>query len=112
MLKPEIGSRKYSIDMQGEKLAACNVSIRIMEIISYLVLIIQSDDGRAITNANKLKLHLSSVLQPSSVELRIQKLKFHLLRTQSLKVLPLKPGIGQYIAGHACSAYCQVFLPG
>ena len=31
-------------------------------------------------------------------ELRTQKLKSHLLRTQSLKVLPLKPGVGQYIA--------------
>ena len=31
----------------------------------------------------------------------MQKLKSHLLRTQSLKVLPLKPGVGQYIAIHA-----------
>ena len=36
-----------------------------------------------------------------SGELRTKKLKSHLLRTQSLKVLPLKPGIGQYIALHA-----------
>ena len=26
----------------------------------------------------------------------MQKLQFHLLRTQSLKRLPLKPGVGQY----------------
>ena len=36
-----------------------------------------------------------------SWELRTQKLKSHLLRTQNLKVLPLKPGVGQYIAIHA-----------
>ena len=33
-----------------------------------------------------------------SGELRTQKLKSHLMRTQSLKVLPLKPGVGKYIA--------------
>ena len=31
----------------------------------------------------------------------MQKLKSHLVRTQSLNVLPLKPGVGQYIAIHA-----------
>ena len=45
---------------------------------------------------------------PRSGELRTQKLKSHLVRTQSLYVLPLKPGVGQYIAIHA---YCQRFLP-
>ena len=35
---------------------------------------------------------------PRSGELRMQKLKSHLVRTQSLNVLPLKPGVGQYIA--------------
>ena len=38
---------------------------------------------------------------PRSGELRTQKLKSHLLRTQSLKVLPLKPEVGQYIVIHA-----------
>ena len=36
-----------------------------------------------------------------SGELRTQKLMSHLVRTQSLNVLPLKPGAGQYIAIHA-----------
>ena len=31
----------------------------------------------------------------------MQKLKSHLVRTQSLNILPLKPGVGQYIAIHA-----------
>ena len=35
---------------------------------------------------------------PCSGELRTQKLKSHLVRTQSLNVLPLKPGVSQYIA--------------
>ena len=38
---------------------------------------------------------------PHSGELRTQKLKSHLMRTQSLNVLPLKPGVGQYISIHA-----------
>ena len=39
--------------------------------------------------------------RPRSGELRTQKLKSLLVRTQSLSVLPLKPGVGQYIAIHA-----------
>ena len=39
--------------------------------------------------------------EPRSGELRTQKLKSHLVRTQSLNVLPLKPEVGQYIAIHA-----------
>ena len=33
--------------------------------------------------------------------MRTQKLMSHLVRIQSLNVLPLKPGVGQYIAVHA-----------
>ena len=43
----------------------------------------------------------SSGLPPRSGELRTQKFKCHLMRTQSLEVLFLKPGVGQYIAMHA-----------
>ena len=39
--------------------------------------------------------------RPRSGELRTQTLKSHVVRTQSLKVLPLKPGVDQYIAIHA-----------
>ena len=35
---------------------------------------------------------------PHGGELRTQKLKSHLVRTQSLNVLPLKPRVGQYLA--------------
>ena len=38
---------------------------------------------------------------PRRGELRTQKLKSHLVRAQSLNFLPLKPGVGQYIAIHA-----------
>ena len=47
---------------------------------------------------------------PRSGELRTEKLKSHLLRTQSLKVLPLKPGVGQYIALHATLTARDFFL--
>ena len=45
-----------------------------------------------------------------SGELRTQKLKSHLVRTQSLNVLPLKPGIGQYIAIYATLTARDFFL--
>ena len=47
---------------------------------------------------------------PRRGELRTQKLKSDLVRTQSLNVLPLKPGVGQYIAEHATLAARDFFL--
>ena len=49
-------------------------------------------------------------LIPHSGELRTQKLKSHSVRTQSLNVLPLKPGVGQYIAIHATRTARNFFL--
>ena len=40
----------------------------------------------------------------------MQKLKSHLVRTQSLNVLPLKPGVGQYISVHATLTARDFFL--
>ena len=48
--------------------------------------------------------------QPCSWELRTMKLKFHLMRTRSLNLLPLKPGVGQYIAMHATLTARDFFL--
>ena len=39
--------------------------------------------------------------QPRSGELRTQKLNSHLVRTQNLNIIPLKSGVGQFIAIHA-----------
>ena len=47
---------------------------------------------------------------PRSGELRTQKLKSPLVRKQSLNVLPLKPGLGQYIAIHATLTARDFFL--
>ena len=47
---------------------------------------------------------------PRNEELWTQKLKSHLMRTQSLKVLPLKPGLGQYNAMHATLTARDFFL--
>ena len=43
---------------------------------------------------------LTTLAVSRSGELRTQISKSHLVRTQSLNVLPLKPGVGQYIATH------------
>ena len=45
-----------------------------------------------------------------SGEPQTQKLKSHLLRTQSLKVLALKPGVHQYIAVYAMLTARNFFL--
>ena len=62
-------------------------------------------------------LALSSKLFPEnssiffrSGELRTQKLKSHLVRAQSLNVLPLKPGVSQYIAIHTTLTAMKFFL--
>ena len=47
---------------------------------------------------------------PRSGDLRTQKLKSHLVKTQILNVLPLKPGVGQYIAIHATLTARDFFL--
>ena len=49
--------------------------------------------------------------QTRSGELRTYKLKSHLFKTQSLKVLPLEPGVDQYIAIHATPTARDFFLP-
>ena len=51
-----------------------------------------------------------TVRRPRSGELRTQKLKSHLMRTQSLEVFPLKPGVGQYIAMRATLTSRDFFL--
>ena len=58
-------------------------------------------------NINWLKKH---DLWPRSGELQTQKLKCHLMRTQSLNILPLKPGVGQHIAMHATLTARDFFL--
>ena len=52
----------------------------------------------------------SSFSSPFCGELRMQKLKSHLVRTKSLYILPLKPGVGQYIAIHAMLTARDFFL--
>ena len=47
---------------------------------------------------------------PRSGELRTQKLKSHLVRTQNLNVLPLKPIVGQYLAIYATLTARGFFL--
>ena len=47
---------------------------------------------------------------PRNGELQTQKLKSHLVRTQSLNVLPLKPGVGQCIVIHATLIARDFFL--
>ena len=51
-----------------------------------------------------------ALMGPRSGELRMQKLKSHLVRTQSLNVLPFTPGVGQYMAIHATLTARDFFL--
>ena len=62
----------------------------------------RTDSKQRCCQTNHFKQDGGSVTWPRSGELRTQKLKSPLMRTQSLKVLPpLKPGVGQYIDMHA-----------
>ena len=47
---------------------------------------------------------------PRKGVLRTQKLKTHLLRTQSSKILPFKPGAGPYVAIYAAPTARDFFL--
>ena len=64
----------------------------------------------SVNNNNNKKIICRTLLCPRSGELRTHKLKSHLMRTQSLKVVPLKPGVGQYIAMHATLTARDFFL--
>ena len=55
-------------------------------------------------------ISLSLPPPPFSGELRTQKLKSHLLRTQSLKILPSKPGVVQHITIQATLTARDFFL--
>ena len=68
---------------------------------------VAKDRGRRSALEGPLSIRLFSF---SSGELRTQKLKSHLVRTQSLNVLPLKHGVGQYIAMHAALTARDFFL--
>ena len=73
------------------------------------------ETGKDQTEEEELSTYLHVLFKlPSLVtrsgELQTQKLKSHLVRTQSLNVLPLKPGVSQYIAIHATITARDFFL--
>ena len=55
-------------------------------------------------------LQLFAAIIPRSGELRTQKFKSHLMRAQGLRVLPIKPKVGQYISMHAMFTARGFFL--
>ena len=65
--------------------------------------VLHSRKGLGISICEKASVFQAPLLctPPRSGELRMQKLKSHLVRTQSLNVLPLKPWVGQYISINA-----------
>ena len=63
-----------------------------------------------LSTANKVCCLHSPYLFSRNAELQTQKLKSHLKKTQSLKVFPLKPGVGQYIAMIATPTARDFFL--
>ena len=70
---------------------------------------VKTSHGLAVSTAREHQpLRRGSV--PRSGELRTQKLKSHLVRRQSLNVLPLKPGVDKYIAIHATLTAGDFFL--
>ena len=74
----------------------------LVEFVDHYVL---NEDGR-----KRYEVAVISDPWSRSGELRTQKLKSHLVRAQTLNVLPLKPGVGQYIAIHATLTARDFFL--
>ena len=79
------------------------------------VLPLKPEVGKYITIHARLLSGISSLListfpVPRSGELRMQKLKSHLARTQSLNVLPLKPGVGHNEDMHASPTARDFFI--
>ena len=74
--------------------------IRILQIVIIIVIII-----KVIERKNTANTHWKLFS-----ELRTQKLGSHLVSAQSLIVLPLKPGVGPYIAIHATLTARDFFL--
>ena len=69
---------------------------------SFFSVLTMAKTGSCVGPHNKIGHPARCFIQtvPRSEELRTQKLKSHLVRTESLNVLPLKPEVGQYIAIH------------
>ena len=61
-------------------------------------------------HGSHILLHMNHSAHMCGRELRTQNSKSHLSRTLSLKVLLLKPGVGQYIAIHATLTVRNFFL--
>ena len=57
-----------------------------------------------------INFNTSTLTLPRSGELQTQKLRSHLVRTQSLNVLPFEPGVGQSMAVHATLTAREFFL--
>ena len=64
-------------------------------------------DKYVVPNRVNLHINLNEFPQWGAADAEI---KAHLMRTQSLKVLPLKPGVGQFIAMHAVLTARDFFL--
>ena len=75
---------------------------------SFFLISCTPKEKSSLMNTFPLTLSLSSL--PYSGELGTQILESHLVRTQSLNVLPLKPGVGQYIAIRATLTARDFFL--
>ena len=96
-MKDDLTAIWYCIGWWNAQWSDCHV------VLCWLVecMMIWPPCGPALTGGlhNDLTTPLNCVDLPCG-ELRTQKLKSHLVKTPSLNILPLKPGVGQYIAIH------------
>ena len=73
-------------------------------------ILFQSFLQEAHVSNSRIGKDVDSLMLPRCGELRTQKLKSQLVRTQNLNVLPLKRGVGQHIAIHAALTARDFFL--
>ena len=105
----------YLKDVYTGSFLALSISSSVGYSLSWLIaqveplsMFLEPDTYRGVPKG--LLTFLGSLYKARSGELRTQKLKSHLVRIQSLNVLPFKPGVGQYRAIHATLTARDFFL--
>ena len=107
--KPSYDIRMYTVE-DTLKVLGCGLS---NSFVCHLLVTVYGLHAVCLSFTWFVSSTVTTLLSPSwrcSGELQRQKLKSLLVRSRSLNVLPLKPGVGQYIAIHATLTARDFFL--
>ena len=105
-----IAAAKFGLSESVWKLEQSQKAVAVEWVLSVYKAFLHDEKVCLYASQQWVKVAQVSKVEPCNGELRTQKLKSHLMRTQSLNVLPLKPRIGQYIAIHATLTARNFFI--